>query len=402
MTLKHPSCAPFDFSQSFTLSRNVFVSPSSGISMMSFSKDSKHDTKTLLRIRERQLDAKSAELDNLRKYTQYLESTVPRAMTSAPRRSCSSSITKASKKFTDDSIELCDSDAETDADDMHTFPSGAFMSKSNSRSYNQWPVAVVKPTELYRIRPIQLNAFAIPCNKILHDLWIGRRCIARHFGGNRLRDRPGRTNDKTVSNMLFVDTRINIFAPQKAGEPGFFLYPFPRDETWANVERLMVGKGYTSEHRYLGEYKLVNTKPRQLTAEEWGLLPEDTRTRWVHRLVEQNNKCARALHARIRLRSFGGLRTEPTRKQIKRLTEKDKWRAGRRAVRAAFESGEERMWIWGLECVAFDFKFQDKLARAIRDGAKQDQVRNRNTMGSKRKRAVYEEADYGSDFYRDD
>ncbi|KAA1472686.1 hypothetical protein DENSPDRAFT_930459 [Dentipellis sp. KUC8613] len=303
---------------------------------MSFSKDSKHDTKALLRIRERQLDVKSTELDNLRKYTQYLESTVPRAIPSAPRRSCSSNVTKASKKLTDDAIDLCDPDADTDADDMYTLHSGAPISKSNSRPFNQRLVAGVKPTELYHIRPIQLNSFDVPSGKILHDLWINHRCIARYFGGNRLRDRSGRTNDKAVSNMLFVNTRINIFVPQKAGEPGFLLYPFPRDKTWANIERLMVGEGHMSEHQYLGEYKLVDTKPTQLTAEEWGLLPPD------------------------------------------------------------------RMWIWGLECVAFDFKFQEKLARAIRDGAKQDQLKNRITAGSKRKRAAYEEADPIVGFDRDD
>ncbi|TBU23347.1 hypothetical protein BD311DRAFT_810793 [Dichomitus squalens] len=123
-------------------------------------------------------------------------------------------------------------------------------------------------------------------------------------------------------------------------------------EWMGDVQTVFVGlKG--SHYKYMGEYRL--TLGERLSAEEYRALLPSLRSKWANGISSKS----KYKDIRVRIWTRRTHDGEATAEEVAvTLADKDeKCEVAVEDVMSAYESGQERMLVWRMQCVAFDEAF---------------------------------------------
>ncbi|TBU59774.1 hypothetical protein BD310DRAFT_924165 [Dichomitus squalens] len=191
------------------------------------------------------------------------------------------------------------------------------------------------------------------CNVQVSDPILLRATVNRHrlaelYGGNAMRmcvTTSGR-------NFIFPTLKQNPRLPSDVGLQGLLLRANEEIEWKGDVQTVFVGlKG--SHYRYMGEYRL--TLGERLSAEEYMALLPSLRSKWARSIASKSKY--KDIRVRIRIRRTHD--REATAEEIAVALEdkEDKCEVTVEDVTSAYQSGQERMLVWRMQCVAFDEAF---------------------------------------------
>ncbi|KAJ6465958.1 hypothetical protein C8R47DRAFT_46118 [Mycena vitilis] len=217
---------------------------------------------------------------------------------------------------------------------------------------------------------IGTQPYAIDLDARIRDVSVRRDFMGAHYGGNSYTVFPSIAEDKYKKTghryFMYPNLVQNPDAPAIPGSHGLFLSAIGRSAKDSTVEwtsetyKVLTRRG-THDNLYMGDYVI---KPAEsLTLAEWAEKPQAMRYRWCSKLAEKD--WGRITRTRIALRRQLG--RNPTAREVDGAIEKDQEfkNITSNDISQAFDSGDERLAVWIMECVGYDEQFQRDLARKI-------------------------------------
>ncbi|KAJ7661542.1 hypothetical protein DFH06DRAFT_375949 [Mycena polygramma] len=217
---------------------------------------------------------------------------------------------------------------------------------------------------------IRTEPYPIDLDARVRDVSVRRDFMGAHYGGNSYAVFPTIGEDKYTKTghryFMYPNLVQNPDAPAIPGSHGLFLAAIGRSAKESTVEwtsgtyKVLTRLG-THDNLYMGDYVI---KPAEsLTLAEWTAQPQAMRYRWCSKLAEKD--WGRITRTRIALRrqlgrnpTLGEVDTAIGQDQeFKNITSND--------ISQAFDSGDERLAVWIMECVGYDEQFQRDLVRQI-------------------------------------
>ncbi|KAJ3873150.1 hypothetical protein F5051DRAFT_456181 [Lentinula edodes] len=228
------------------------------------------------------------------------------------------------------------------------------------------------------IKPYVLN----PTQRLHREVDVSREFMSNVFGGNTQYTFPAIGKDKFrkhgLNDFMYLSKSYNPVAPTIPGQSGLFfshdnfwlsnINPTAKEledaeqPGWAKVSQRVLTRLKPSHWLYVGQYTV--TFSRALTPSEWENLSEKVKGTWVENIAERD--WATIVRARILLRDRLGRRPSVAEvnnklKRAKKSGTKFKDISEDRILKA-FQTGEELLLMWTMECVDYDADFQLRLA----------------------------------------
>ncbi|KAI0275215.1 hypothetical protein BC834DRAFT_38588 [Gloeopeniophorella convolvens] len=182
------------------------------------------------------------------------------------------------------------------------------------------------------------------------------------FGGITGMEWPICIRVRRRKEFLCMGGTAQPFGPAGPGEPGLILCPptvdsFEDDYPHDHFQALVAPRGrvHNASLQYYGKYsRVLQALPLEQQHIQWGALPDACQERWLARIRQRASRAARALRARIKLRSK--LKREPTLTEIREALHHDPEAdiLPTKALLAAFADGEETMVLHGIQCMGYD------------------------------------------------
>ncbi|KAJ7983036.1 hypothetical protein DFH06DRAFT_714595 [Mycena polygramma] len=217
---------------------------------------------------------------------------------------------------------------------------------------------------------IGTEPYPINLDARFRDVSVRRDFMGAHYGGNSYAVFPAIAEDKYTKTghryFMYPNLVQNPDAPAIPGSHGLFLAAIGRSAKESTVEwtsgtyKVLTRLG-TRDNLYMGDYVI---KPAEsLTLAEWTAQPQAMRYRWCSKLAEKD--WGRITRTRIALRRQLG--RNPTVSEVDASIEKDQEfkNITSNDISQAFDSGDERLAVWIMECVGYDEQFQRDLVRQI-------------------------------------
>nr|VWO99479.1 Cytochrome P450 monooxygenase BOT1 (EC (Botrydial biosynthesis cluster protein 1) (Calcineurin-dependent protein 5) [Ganoderma boninense] len=194
-----------------------------------------------------------------------------------------------------------------------------------------------------------LTRFAAhPSNAALLQSTLSRKRFSEVLGGNTMR----MCVPLGARNFLFPTLKQNPRLPSAPGLPGLLFRANVEAEWRGDVQTVFVGvRG--AEYRYVGEYRLM--RGERLGVEEYRALAAPMRRKWANGIAKKS----KFKDIRVRIRTRREHDREATAEEIAvAVADKDdKCEVSEEDVLQAYQSGQERLLVWRMQCVGFDEAF---------------------------------------------
>ncbi|KAJ3814769.1 hypothetical protein F5876DRAFT_72662 [Lentinula aff. lateritia] len=228
-----------------------------------------------------------------------------------------------------------------------------------------------------------IKAYVLNPTQELHcEVDVSREFMSNVFGGNTQYTFPAIGKDKFrehgLKDFMYLSKSFNPVAPTIPGQSGLF---FSHDNfwlpninvtareledaeqpEWAKVSQRVLTRLKPNHWLYVGQYTVSFS--RALTSSEWENLSEKVKGTWVKNIAERG--WATIVRARLLLRDRLGRRPSVAEvnkklKRAKKSATKLKGISEDRILKA-FQTGEELLLMWTMECVDYDANLQLRLA----------------------------------------
>ncbi|KAM5539719.1 hypothetical protein V8D89_006532 [Ganoderma adspersum] len=199
--------------------------------------------------------------------------------------------------------------------------------------------------------------FAVhPANPALLQSTLSRKRFSELLGGNAMR----MCVPLGTRHFLFPTLKQNPRLPSSAGRPGLLLRANTEPEWRGEVQTVFVGVRGT-EYRYVGEYRL--TRGEQLEVGEFRALGAPMRRKWANGVVNKS----KFKDIRVRIRTRRQHDREATVEEVAAAVadKEDRCEVSEEEVLQAYQSGQERLFVWRMQCVGFDEAFLADLVSKI-------------------------------------
>ncbi|KAM5539717.1 hypothetical protein V8D89_006530 [Ganoderma adspersum] len=187
-------------------------------------------------------------------------------------------------------------------------------------------------------------------DKSLLDNTASRAQLSAVLGGAATRTCVS-VNDR---NLLYPSHEFQLWRPSKPGGPGLLLYPTPEQPWQGDVQTVFVAL-YMAKYRYAGEYRLMEDEP--LSPDEFNALPLAAKQKWASHIAQT----VQYKEIRVRIATRRDKAREATMQEVMAVANdtKNLFRGSVTAedVLRAYQSGDERMYVWRMACVRFDEAF---------------------------------------------
>ncbi|PIL29267.1 hypothetical protein GSI_09317 [Ganoderma sinense ZZ0214-1] len=202
-----------------------------------------------------------------------------------------------------------------------------------------------------------LTRFAVhPYNPALLQSTLSRKRFSELLGGNTMR----MCVPLGARNFLFPTLKQNPRLPASPGLPGLLFRANVEAEWRGDVQTVFVGvRG--AEYRYVGEYRLTRGEP--LGVEEYRALGAPMRRKWANGVVKKSK--FKDIRVRIRARREHGREATVEEVAVAVADKDDKCEVSEENVMQAYQSGQERLLVWRMQCVGFDEAFLADLVRKL-------------------------------------
>ncbi|VDC04245.1 unnamed protein product [Peniophora sp. CBMAI 1063] len=187
----------------------------------------------------------------------------------------------------------------------------------------------------------------------------------RHFcTAARERLPPG-----VCADIAFIDAKSTpVPIGQRPGEPVFVIsYIGPLGRTgWSPVVQVFSRSYAEAEYVYMGRYtfRWTTVVDARLPAEEWAALPKEMKRNMLRHIIYARDDHAKKLTARTYLRARK-LAVDPP--AVRALVQRDRSRtdrlaragecSGARDIKEALDAGTEKLYLYSLQCDAYDEVF---------------------------------------------
>ncbi|TFY58421.1 hypothetical protein EVG20_g8158 [Dentipellis fragilis] len=242
-----------------------------------------------------------------------------------------------------------------------------------------------------RIDAIGRTPFPVTLDPALRDVSVSRAYMSTMYGGSSQRTFPSIGTEKLekhgLNDFCYISLMYNPVGPREAGHPGLWFDTRPFNLTGAGKDaKRMFVRLRANAWLYVGQYQF-SASPG-LSQTEWLLqstqvcLPRLRRSArpWLaaHTFVglpmKVQNTWAREIwrhnwgyRVRVRVTLRRDLQHEPTPEEVEQAvkTEKAFQDITTKDIVAAYNKGEEHLYIAGMKCVGYDEAFQRKIAEGF-------------------------------------
>jgi hypothetical protein len=186
---------------------------------------------------------------------------------------------------------------------------------------------------------------------------VWRSDLHKIFGGSSNVEWVQCNRQEAYTRMFCAKITAQPFTPTSTGSGGLVLFEPAWADTphvWEDIFPVFISSSTArgdTPLAYMGDYRKATLPQKDI---DWSLLPEICKSTWLKRFYSLKSPAGRALRARIRLRK--ALKREPSVSevreglQISRSKGVLKWNE----IKAAFEKGEEKMQVMGIQCERYD------------------------------------------------
>ncbi|KAH9953372.1 hypothetical protein BC827DRAFT_1159281 [Russula dissimulans] len=197
------------------------------------------------------------------------------------------------------------------------------------------------------------------------------------FGGRPIHERPlARSKKEGKKEILCLNRKAQPYAPTSPGEAGLLLVipnTFLLEDDFGAFHVFMnMSLAHTADgekyFRYFGTYTKVPTTRTTLGVDEWRSLSIQCRDTWSERIAASKVHEARAILARASLRHERPNGPPPSLDEVDEWLENnlnprkgDSEKSPSCKIRAALDSGKERMAFEVVKCVRYDLEIVKKL-----------------------------------------
>ncbi|KAH9949174.1 hypothetical protein B0H21DRAFT_820363 [Amylocystis lapponica] len=210
----------------------------------------------------------------------------------------------------------------------------------------------------YRLQTAGLKEpYRIALDKDTIDFPHHRYHIRDLYGGSAVSTFPDISEERValhgLADFAFLSLDYNPHAPTKPGHSGLFFSSSPASGQWSTIERVFV-RVHSGIWIYCGQYKM---RPSwSLATGEFKEQDEKVKKTWCRQILVKGWGASVRLGVWTR-REYG---REPTKADFadpdvhKRISAELTWQD----ISHAYESGEEQIGVWTMQCVGYDVEFQ--------------------------------------------
>ncbi|KAA1477495.1 hypothetical protein DENSPDRAFT_844664 [Dentipellis sp. KUC8613] len=208
--------------------------------------------------------------------------------------------------------------------------------------------------------------FPITLNPVLSHVPVSRGFMSAVYGGNGVETFPAIGKDQIeehgLDSFVYMSLDFNPAAPHGPGHPGlwFNTEPFTFDGTSKGPWRMFV-RLRANAWLYVGQY--IFFVMEDLSQEGWLLLPEEVQKLWAY----ETWKFQWGLGACVRITLRQKLKRDPTPEEVKKaMASGEKFQdISPKEILAAYNKGEEHLYVAGMKCVGYDEMFQCAIAKGF-------------------------------------
>ncbi|KAJ7576711.1 hypothetical protein C8J56DRAFT_799872 [Mycena floridula] len=211
-----------------------------------------------------------------------------------------------------------------------------------------------------RIKGLEVYPIELPHH--LREITSSRQFLSSIYGGNTQRTFPN-INDEMLKkhgfktqDFMYPSLLYNPHAPVVPGHPGlFFGIGVAEDGDYPDRMRVIT-RLRSSQWQYVGQYEMRASK--SLSRKEWLKQDDAVKNAWINKIAEKWGT-----HVRPRIVLRKRLAREPTKDEFEAALESDEdfTNVTHEEIRKAFDSGEEMIAVYTMNCVDYDTKFQQTI-----------------------------------------
>ncbi|KAJ8519173.1 hypothetical protein ONZ45_g3838 [Pleurotus djamor] len=220
-----------------------------------------------------------------------------------------------------------------------------------------------------RLKAISEEIFPVTLDPSIRDVAVSRNFMKDHYGGSTQSTYPtigeAFLAKHGMNDFMYPKLEFNPHAPQSPGAPGLLYRPLPAPAyEWEKIQRLFIGLA-ANQWLYVGQFKL--TPAPDLSKEEWLAQDGQFRKKWIDVIAKKG----RGVPMRAKLTLKKRLGREPTKEEQEAAIAsapkgRIKFPISIDEIQEAYDSGEERIPIWCMQCIEYDEAFQRDLAEKFK------------------------------------